>query len=291
MPFLRSIRPCGRVDPASGCVESRDCAERPHGQDDPQQDRRRATPAMRARKRIEPASVDEVRPAILPAFPGVYGALRRRSTLRLTMARPTSFGRDTGLQARMLLTMFLLGLVYVVFMGVLFAAGAGAITIVVFAGVPVRRPAVRVGQARAAGDGRQGGLARRGAGAARDDRAALRPGRPAQAAGSPWPTCRCPTRSPWAARRSSSTVCATTGIMSLLSPAELEGVMAHELTHIANRDVAIMTAGELLRLDRLDDHPVRLLLRRRHGGSTTTTARASSSSCSSRWSSTSSASC
>jgi heat shock protein HtpX len=38
-----------------------------------------------------------------------------------------------------------------------------------------------------------------------------------------------------------STVCATTGILSLLSPSELEGVMAHELTHIANRDVVIMT--------------------------------------------------
>ena len=43
------------------------------------------------------------------------------------MAKPhSSFGKDTGLQARMLLTMFLLGLVYVVFIGVLFAAGAGA---------------------------------------------------------------------------------------------------------------------------------------------------------------------
>ncbi len=38
-----------------------------------------------------------------------------------------------------------------------------------------------------------------------------------------------------------ATVCATTGIMELLSPAELEGVMAHELTHVANRDVMIMT--------------------------------------------------
>jgi heat shock protein HtpX len=39
----------------------------------------------------------------------------------------------------------------------------------------------------------------------------------------------------------SATVCATTGIMEMLSPAELEGVMAHELTHVANRDVLIMT--------------------------------------------------
>jgi len=39
----------------------------------------------------------------------------------------------------------------------------------------------------------------------------------------------------------SATVCATTGIMDLLSPAELEGVMAHELTHVQNRDVLVMT--------------------------------------------------
>ena len=35
-----------------------------------------------------------------------------------TMARPTSFGKDTGLQVRMFLTMFLLGVVYVVLIGV-----------------------------------------------------------------------------------------------------------------------------------------------------------------------------
>jgi heat shock protein HtpX len=39
----------------------------------------------------------------------------------------------------------------------------------------------------------------------------------------------------------SATVCATTGIMDILSPAELEGVLAHELTHVANRDVMVMT--------------------------------------------------
>jgi heat shock protein HtpX len=38
-----------------------------------------------------------------------------------------------------------------------------------------------------------------------------------------------------------ATVAATTGLMELLSPAELEGVMAHELTHVANRDVMVMT--------------------------------------------------
>jgi heat shock protein HtpX len=44
----------------------------------------------------------------------------------------TIFPRDRGLQTRMLLTMFLLGLLYVVFAGVIFAAGAGIGIIVLF---------------------------------------------------------------------------------------------------------------------------------------------------------------
>lgn len=44
----------------------------------------------------------------------------------------------------------------------------------------------------------------------------------------------------------SATVCATTGIMRTLEPAELEGVMAHELTHIANRDVLVITIASFL---------------------------------------------
>ena len=46
----------------------------------------------------------------------------------------SAFGRDTGLQARMLLTMFLLGLVYAVLIGVLFASGARGVTLAVVAG-------------------------------------------------------------------------------------------------------------------------------------------------------------
>jgi heat shock protein HtpX len=39
----------------------------------------------------------------------------------------------------------------------------------------------------------------------------------------------------------SAVVCATTAIIEVLEPHELEGVMAHELTHVKNRDVMIMT--------------------------------------------------
>ena len=49
-------------------------------------------------------------------------------------SRRSNFGKDTGLQARMLLTLFLLGLVYVVFVAVLVGVGAGAPVVIVVAG-------------------------------------------------------------------------------------------------------------------------------------------------------------
>src|SRR3989338_6179084 len=41
-------------------------------------------------------------------------------------------------------------------------------------------------------------------------------------------------------------VCATTGLLSLLSRSELEGVIAHELSHIKNRDILLMTIAVVL---------------------------------------------
>lgn len=43
-----------------------------------------------------------------------------------------------------------------------------------------------------------------------------------------------------------SVVCVTTGIMQRLDADELEGVLAHELAHVANRDVSIMTVASSL---------------------------------------------
>ena len=41
-------------------------------------------------------------------------------------------------------------------------------------------------------------------------------------------------------------VCATTGLLRRLEPDEIEGVMAHELAHVAHRDVAVMTLASFL---------------------------------------------
>jgi len=93
----------------------------------------------------------------------------------------SDFGKDTGLQSRMLLTMFLLGLLYVVFIGVLIAVGAGAGIIVIVALVMLGGQLFASDKIALATARRQRGLPRRSPRAARDHRAPLRAGQPAQA--------------------------------------------------------------------------------------------------------------
>ncbi|MGZ4268090.1 MAG: zinc metalloprotease HtpX [Solirubrobacteraceae bacterium] len=156
------------------------------------------------------------------------------------MPSPTTFGRDTGLQARMVTTMLLLGLVYVVLLGVLFAAGASGVTLLIVAGglLAVQffasdKLALRAMGAHEVSPQEAPQLH------AMIERLCVQ-------ADLPKPricTVNTPMPNAFAMGRSqkSATVCATTGVLELLSPSELEGVMAHELTHIVNRDVAIMT--------------------------------------------------
>jgi heat shock protein HtpX len=152
----------------------------------------------------------------------------------------TQFGRDPGLQARMLLTMFLLGALYVAFVGVLFAAGINAAFIVIIAvGLSAAqlftsdKLALHAMGARVVTPQEAPELH------AMIERLCIQADLPkpkVAVAQTDMPNAFAIGRSQKAA-----TVCATTGIMNLLSPAELEGVMAHELTHVKNRDVAIMT--------------------------------------------------
>src|ERR1019366_5351948 len=44
----------------------------------------------------------------------------------------------------------------------------------------------------------------------------------------------------------SAVVCATTGLMRRLDDSELEAVLSHELSHVAHRDVAVMTIAGFL---------------------------------------------
>lgn len=46
--------------------------------------------------------------------------------------------------------------------------------------------------------------------------------------------------------KSNAAVCVTTGLLQTLDEEELEGVIAHELAHIKNRDVAVMTIASFL---------------------------------------------
>jgi heat shock protein HtpX len=140
----------------------------------------------------------------------------------------------------MLITLFLLGLVYVVFVGVLFAAGAAAGLIVIvalglllvqfFSSDKIALATLGVKEVTPAQEPELHGIV---------ERLCVQANLPKPKVGvieTPMPNACAMGKS-----KKSTTVCATRGILELLSPAELEGVMAHELTHVINRDVMVMT--------------------------------------------------
>lgn len=159
------------------------------------------------------------------------------------MARTrTTFPRDRGLQSRMLLTMFLLGALYVVFAGVLLAAGAGIGIMVLFIALMSLaqlflsdKIALAAAGAKIVSPAEAPGLH------SMIERLCIQADLPKPRiaiAQSDIPNAFAMGRSQKAA-----TVCATTAIIETLEPHELEGVMAHELTHVKNRDVMIMTVA------------------------------------------------
>src|SRR5256714_3099127 len=157
------------------------------------------------------------------------------------MARSrTSLKAPPGLQFRMLFTLFLLGLLYVAFVGILLAAGAGVgIMVVVLGGLALAQIFLSDKLGLAAMGAKEVSPEQAPGLHAMIERLCIQADLPKPKiaiADTTVPNAFAMGRSP-----KSAVVCCTTGIMNILEPHELEGVMAHELTHVKNRDVMVMT--------------------------------------------------
>ena len=145
---------------------------------------------------------------------------------------------DRGLQTRMLITMLLLGVVYGVFIIVLWQVGAAFALVFVSIMVVVQllmsdRMVLAAMHAKVVSEEEQ-------------PRLHAMVGRLAAQAGIPKPrvaVARMAMPNAFATGRSRkhTTVAVTQGLMDMLSDAELEGVLAHEISHIRSRDVQVMT--------------------------------------------------
>lgn len=156
------------------------------------------------------------------------------------------YTQDHGLTTRMVTTMFLIGLLYVVLVGVLLAVlGKFWPIIVIFAGVLFIAQFWFSDRIAAFGMG------------AREVSPEQAPelhgvvDRICALADMPKPRvaiAQSDIPNAFATGRSERTalVCATTGLLRRLEPEELEGVLAHEMSHVAHRDVAVMTIASFL---------------------------------------------
>jgi heat shock protein HtpX len=156
------------------------------------------------------------------------------------MKRKT-YGRDAGLTIRMLLTSGLLGLLYVGFAAVLISVlnvGIAPMLVIVI-GIALFQYYTSDKLALAAAGAKV---------VSREDAPALHDMVERLCAMSDLPKpkiaiMQTPVPNAFATGRSPkhAAVCVTSGLWDRLEPKEIEGVLAHELSHIANRDVLIMT--------------------------------------------------
>jgi heat shock protein HtpX len=154
-----------------------------------------------------------------------------------------SYGRDAGLTIRMILTSGLLGLLYVIFAVVLInVLNVGvAPMILIVGGLAIFQYYTSDKLALAAAGAKV--VSREEAPALHDmvERLCAMADLPKPKVAimdTPVPNAFATGRSP-----KHAAVCVTTGLWDRLEPKEIEGVLAHELSHIANRDVLIMTVA------------------------------------------------
>ncbi len=154
-----------------------------------------------------------------------------------------AYGRDAGLSLRMLFTSFLLGLLYVVFALVLFyALNAGLVLMLVIVGglalvqyYTSDKLALKASGAKVVSEEEAPELH---AIVERLCGMADLPKPKVAIVDTDVPNAFATGRNP-----KHAAVAVTTGLMNRLDQEEIEGVLAHELTHIANRDVLVMTVA------------------------------------------------
>ena len=165
----------------------------------------------------------------------------------------TRYAPDRGLQARMGLTMFLLGLVFVAFVTalvfVLLALKQGAGVIIFFA--------IVLGAGLAFGSLFYSDKIALRASGAREVTPADAPDlhatidRLCALANMPKPKVAIadtdmPNAFATGRNTSNAVVCVTTGLLRRLNQEELEGVLAHEMSHVAHKDVVVMTIASFV---------------------------------------------
>lgn len=160
--------------------------------------------------------------------------------------RQRSYGRDRQLTFRMFFTMFMLGMVYVAFLGLLFIAGINpifigliAVVMTIFQYYGSDRVVLMTTRAKVVTVKEEPKLH------ATIERLAAMADLPKPKKIAVMET-HVPNAFATGRNPKNSVIAVTRGLMSRLNEKELEAVLAHELTHIKNRDVMVLTWASII---------------------------------------------